>query len=318
VSVLEMGMSNFGEIEYLSKIAEPDIAIVTNIGSSHMEYLGSREGICRAKLEIVKGLKPGGTLLLNGDEPLLRNYRSDKVTPIYVGFGEDCSFRAENLRCALLENQISTIFDVCYNGRKIKNVAIPTIGKHNVYAALFAYAVGVSMDMSDETICRGLAGFRPVGMRQNIYNIGSLTVIEDCYNAAPESMRAAIAVLRELSAMKGGRMTALLGDMYELGASSEHFHEEVGMSFAEAGGELLCTFGESADSIARGAIFGGVPNESIYRNNNIRCPEMSGEMLLHALRPNDILLVKASRGAAAERVIRYIREHSDRLCRQAD
>ena len=315
VSVLEMGMSNFGEIEYLSRIAEPDIAIVTNIGSSHMEYLGSREGICRAKLEIVKGLKPGGILLLNGDEPLLTSYRSDKVAPVYVGFGANCHFRAENVRCLFVDGSISTVFDVCYNGRKIRNVCIPTIGNHNVYAALFAYAVGVGMDMTDEQICRGLANFKPVGMRQNIYNIGDITVIEDCYNAAPESMKAAISVLREISLARGGRMTALLGDMYELGADSDNFHEDVGLAYAKAGGSMLFTFGSSADNIARGAVLGGVPNENIFRNDNVKCPEMSGEMLLHSLRPRDILLVKASRGAAAERVIRYIKENSDRLAR---
>ena len=315
VSVLEMGMSNFGEIEYLSRIAEPDIAIVTNIGSSHMEYLGSREGISRAKLEIVKGLKPGGILLLNGDEPLLTSYRSDKVAPIYVGFGANCHFRAENVRPHFDGARVCTIFDVCYNGRKIRNVTIPTLGDHNVYAALFAYAVGVGMDMSDEQICRGLESFVPVGMRQNIYSLGDVTVIEDCYNAAPESMRAAIRVLREVSLASGGRMTALLGDMYELGSSSEKFHEDVGLDFAAMGGALLCTFGSSADNIARGAILGGVSPENIFRNDNVKCPEMSGEMLLHSLRRGDVLLVKASRGAAAERVIRYIKENSDRLCK---
>ena len=315
VSVLEMGMSNFGEIEYLSKIAEPDIAIVTNIGSSHMEYLGSRENICRAKLEIVSGLKEGGALLLNGDEPLLANYRSDKVAPIYVGFGANCHFRAENVRPVIEDGHVATLFDVCYNGRRIKNVMIPTIGKHNVYAALFAYAVGVGMNMKDELICMGLKNYTPVGMRQNIYDIDGITVVEDCYNAAPESMKAAFAVLRELSLAKGGRMAALLGDMYELGEKSEDFHEEVGIAFAKAGGQLLCTFGSSADNIARGAVLGGVESENIYRNNNIKCPEMSGEMLLHSLRRGDILLVKASRGAAAERVIRYLKDNRDRLCR---
>jgi UDP-N-acetylmuramoyl-tripeptide--D-alanyl-D-alanine ligase len=153
-------------------------------------------------------------------------------------------------------------------------------------------------------------------MRQNIYEVGGITVIEDCYNASPESMRAAIRVLKSLSDQKeGGRMAAVLGDMYELGSSSEKFHEDVGLDFAAMGGSMLCTFGSSADNIARGAILGGVAPENIFRNDNVKCPEMSGEMLLHSLRRGDVLLVKASRGAAAERVIRYIRENSDRLCK---
>jgi UDP-N-acetylmuramoyl-tripeptide--D-alanyl-D-alanine ligase len=314
VSVLEMGMSNFGEIEYLSRLAEPDIAMVTNIGSSHMEYLGSREGICQAKLEIVKGLREGGTLLLNGDEPLLTSYRSDKVAPLYVGFGANCHFRAENIRLAFVDDKLCTVFDVCYHGKHVRNVVIPTIGKHNVYAALFAYATGVCMDMRDEDICRGLRNYTPVGMRQNIYRLGGITVIEDCYNASPESMKAAIRVLSEISARQGGRMMALLGDMYELGEKSDNFHEEVGLAYANAGGSMLFTFGERADNIARGAVLGGIANENIYRNSNIKCPEMSGEMLLHSLKAGDTLLVKASRGAAAERVINYLKENADRLC----
>ena len=311
-SVLEMGMSNFGEIEYLSKIAEPDIAIVTNIGSSHMEYLGSRENICRAKMEIVKGLKPGGTLLLNGDEPLLRHADTAGFSPVYVGFGEDCHVRATDL----VRTPYGTGFSIRYGRNTVEGVTIPTLGDHNVYAALFAFAVGIQMGMDTEQICRGLARFRPVGMRQNIYNIDDITVIEDCYNASPESMKAALRVLREVADQKGGRMTALLGNMYELGANSDRFHEEVGMYFAEQGGSLLFTFGQSADLIAGGAVLGGVETEHIYRNGNTGAPEISGEMLLHALRPGDVLLVKASRGAAAERVLTYLKAHKERLCRK--
>ena len=312
VSVLEMGMSNRGEIEYLSKIAEPDIAIVTNIGSSHMEYLGSRENICKAKLEIVKGLKSDGVLLLNGDEPLLRGREElEGRNCVYVGFAHDCQFRAQNIRFEMNK----TVFDVCYNEKVVEGVSIPTIGKHNVYAALFAYAVGVNMGLSDEAVMRGLNNYRSVGMRQNIYDIGDITVIEDCYNASPESVRAAIDVLSEVVNQKGrGRMTALLGDMYELGANEKAFHESVGMDFARKGGSALFTFGELADMIAGGAVLGGMNVENIYRNRNVRCPEISGEMLLYALLPGDTLLVKASRGAAAERVLAYLKENQDRLC----
>ncbi len=311
VSVLEMGMSNRGEIEYLSKIAEPDIAIITNIGSSHMEYLGSRENICRAKLEIVKGLKSDGVLLLNGDEPLLRNREElDGVNCIYVGFSEDCTYRAVNVRYSMGD----TVFDICCGNKTVRSVHIPTMGRHNIYAATFAYAVGVSMGLSNDVILRGLKNFKSVGMRQNIYDIGGITVIEDCYNASPESMRAAIAVLKEVAALKGGRMAALLGDMYELGESSDSFHESVGMEFARIGGGPLFTFGALADMIAGGAVLGGMSCEDIYRNRDVKQPELSGNMLLHALRGGDTLLVKASRGAAAERVIAYIKENQDRLC----
>ena len=191
------------------------------------------------------------------------------------------------------------------------------MGRHNVYAALYAFAVGVLMHLELPLILRGLGTFKPVGMRQNIYNIGELTVIEDCYNASPESMRAALQVLRDLSAGKerGGRMAALLGDMYELGDTADALHEGVGREFARVGGSLLFTFGASADHIAQGAILGGTAIESIYRNGDVRAPELSGEMLLHALRAGDTLLVKASRGARAERVLEYLKANADRLCR---
>jgi len=311
VSVLEMGMSGFGEIEYLSRIAEPDIAIVTNIGSSHMEHLETRENICHAKMEIVSGLKKGGTLLLNGDEPLLRNYPLDDVKPVFVGIdNENCDFRAVNLRYT----EDGMTFDVVYQGRTVYDVCIPTLGKHNVYAALFAFAVAVRMGVSNELILRGLKNFRPVGMRQNVYELDGITVIEDCYNAAPESMRAGIEVLRNLSEVRGGRMCAVLGNMYELGEQSESLHESVGIFFGQNGGEKLYTFGQTADAIARGAVLGGVLNENIYRNEDVSNPSLTGEMLLDTLQKGDVLLVKASRGAAAERIIQYVKEHRDRLC----
>ncbi len=311
VSVLEMGMSNLGEIEYLSRIAEPDIAIITNIGSSHMEYLKSKENICRAKLEIIKGLKSDGLLLLNGDEPLLRNRPEiDGKNYRYVGFSEDCDVRATNIRFVLDK----TYFDVTYGGKTVKNVSIPILGKHYVYAALFAYAVGLTMHLSDEAIARGLNNFRSVGMRQTVFDIGDVTILQDCYNASPESMKASIEVLSEIVKQKGrGRMTALLGDMYELGVCSDSAHESVGLEFARAGGQALYTYGRLADMIATGAILGGMSNENIFRNLEVTRPEVSGEMLINTLKAGDTLLVKASRGAQAEKVIAYLRENEARL-----
>jgi UDP-N-acetylmuramoyl-tripeptide--D-alanyl-D-alanine ligase len=172
------------------------------------------------------------------------------------------------------------------------------------------------MNLEDDIIMRGLSNYKPVGMRQNIYKVGEITVIEDCYNASPESMRAAISVLSTVAAQQvNSRMIALLGDMYELGDMSEALHERVGLNFARAGGEMLFTFGSVADNIARGAVLGGLSNDMILRNPDVRMPQISGEMLLDNLRAGDVLLVKASRGAAAERVIAYIKENRERLCR---
>ena len=311
VSVLEMGMSNFGEIEYLSRIAEPDIAVITNIGSSHMEFLGSRENICRAKLEIIRGLKADGLVFLNGDEPLLRNREElEGKNCQYVGFSEDCDVRATNVRMGTSK----TYFDVTYNGNTVEGLSIPIVGEHYVYAALFAYAIAVNMGLDEDVIERGLNNFRSVGMRQMIFNIGDITVIQDCYNASPESMRASIGVLHNVVRQRGyGRMTALLGDMYELGICSESAHESVGLEFARRGGSALYTFGDLANTIADGAILGGMSNENVFRNFDISRPEISGEMLINTLRAGDMLLVKASRGVRAERVIEYLRENEARL-----
>ena len=313
VSVLEMGMSNFGEIEYLSRIAEPDIAVITNIGSSHMEYLGSRENICKAKLEIVKGLKSDGLIFLNGDEPLLRNREElDGKNCRYVGFSEACDIRAINIK----EGLEKTVFDIVYDGKTVESVSIPILGKHYVYAALFAYAIGINMGLDEDVIARGLNNFRSVGMRQTVFDIGDITIMRDCYNASPESMKASIGVLHNLVRQRGyGRMTALLGDMYELGMCSNEAHKAVGLDFARRGGSALYTFGELASTIGDGAALGGMQNENIFRNLDLSRPEISGEMLINTLMPGDVLLVKASRGVRAERVIEYLRENEARLRR---
>ena len=311
VSVLEMGMSNLGEIEYLSNIAEPDIAIITNIGSSHMEFLGSRENICKAKLEIVKGLKEDGTIYLNGDEPMLRNRNElDGKNCRYVGFSEDCDVKASNVRVGLEK----TLFDVTYDGKTVTDVSIPIIGEHYVYSALFAYAVGLNMGLTDEQITMGLNQFRSVGMRQKIFDIGDITVIQDCYNASPESMRASIILLANTVRQRGyGRMAALLGDMYELGQCSKAGHEGVGAEFARRDGDLLFTYGMLADGIANGAILGGTDLQNVFRNPDINRPEISGEMIINTLRKGDMLLVKGSRGVRAEKVIEYLMQNEDRL-----
>ncbi len=313
ISVLEMGMSGLGEIDYLSRLAEPDIAVITTIGSSHIGHLGSRENICRAKLEVVNGLKKGGTLIVNGDEPMLFGYEKEGIKVLSVAIdNERADYRATNIRIC----DGYTVFDVITPISKIENVSIPVIGNHNVMAALFAYAVAEKMELDCECISAGLCNFRQVGMRQNIYDIGGIKVIEDCYNASPESMRAAISVLRKLSeGNSSSRMIALLGDMYELGEESGRYHEQVGADFALAGGEMLFTFGQSAEGIATGAILHGMLSENVYRNNDISNPSLSGEMLLHSLRSGDVLLVKASRGAAAERVIEYLKANVEKLCR---
>ena len=304
-AVLEMGMSSFGEIERLSICAEPDIAIITNIGSSHMEMLGSRENICRAKLEILSGLKPGGVLILPLDEPLLQNVCGKSYRTVYVSlFCEKADFLAQNIR---VEND-RTVFDIVYAGGVAKDLAIRILGKHNVYAALYAFAVGKLAGLDDEQIREGLLLYSPDGMRQHVYEMGKITVIEDCYNASPESMIAAVDVLTEYCRRTGRRSVAVLGDMLELGVDSPALHRSVGVYLAEKKIDRLFTVGKRADQIAVGARQRGMSKQSITSNAQTDCLSRTAEGLSESLQAGDVVLFKASRSIGAEAIIRALRD----------
>lgn len=302
-AVFEMGMSGLGEIEYMSEAAQPDVAVITNIGSSHLEALGSRENICRAKMEITAGLKDDGTLFLNGDEPLLQNHESDRYNVIYFGMkNEECDYFASNVR----KTENGLCFDMRTPSGAYNNVQINLAGTHNVYNAMVAFSVGLKMDMAEADIRAGLLDYVPAGMRQNIYTLGGVTVIEDCYNASPESMNAAINVLGDTAKAKGGRMIALLGDMRELGNDSAKLHAGVGSYLAQNNADYLFTYGELSENLADGAAKGGMSEKQIYRNP-VADAEIVGKKLLSVLKDGDVLLVKASRALRAENVLAYVK-----------
>lgn len=305
-SVLEMGMSNFGEVERLSITAEPEIAVITNIGTSHMESLGSRENICRAKLEILCGLRTGGTLLLNGDEPLLEKIGGKSYRTVYVSLlRENADFFAKNI---IVEPDCTT-FDVVWQGGVAKDLCIHLMGRHNVYAALYAFAIGTMVGMSENEIRRGLALYEPQGMRQHIYSFKGLTLIEDCYNASPESMQAAIDVLDEYSRNTGRRSIAVLGDMLDLGYDSPSLHLKVGNHLADRKINRLFTLGQGGDQIAVGARQGNMLLDNIGQNSNVEAFEVTAEQLLKEVKEGDVILFKASRAIGMERVVAYLKEH---------
>lgn len=314
ISVLEMGMSNAGEIRRLSELAKPDIAVITNIGTSHMESLGSRENICRAKLEIVAGMREGGILLYNGDEPLLVEGAPGEFSSLR-SFGTEShagDYRAVNIR----QSGEGMLFDLISGGKVLTNVAIPTLGRHNVYNALAAYAVGELLGLEEDRIRRGLLNFHGADRRQKIYALGDITVIDDCYNASPESMRAALDVLSAVAASKGQRAAALLGDMLELGEYSRLMHDQVGQYAAEKKvGHLFC-YGKMADVVAEAAIKRGIRAENVFVSLDTKDPDGMADMILSVLQPGDVLLVKASRGVAAENVIDCLRTHFDRRAKK--
>lgn len=310
VGVLEMGMSNFGEIERLSMIARPDFGVITNIGTSHIEFLGSREGIAKAKSEITAGMGDDGVLVLCGDEPLLRPLAEKKNHTVFVSvYTENGEFRAANIRYR--EGQ--TYFDLIRGEHVVPDLMIPELGIHHVYAALYAAAIGHRFGISDEELRAGVAAFRNAAMRQSIYDIAGITVIDASYNASPESMRASLSVLCELAQEKNARKFALLGDMRELGAETRSEHEKLGREVAKLKLDGLVTFGIASVCTAETAKQSGMPPERVISEMNLSDPSACAEKLLSLLRRGDILLVKASRAVAAEKIIGYLKEHGERI-----
>ncbi len=309
VCVLEMGMSGLGEISRMTAIAKPDIAIITNIGNSHIECLGSRENICKAKLEIAEGVPAGGWVILNADEPMLFAQKGKlKQNLLFVSLENPLAdYRALNIR----EYEDSSEFDLVAGKRVVTNIRIPTIGRHNVYDATYAFAVGVLLGMTDDQIKRGLMSFRNTGMRQNIYEYGGITIIEDCYNAGPESMKAAVEVLSRIADKNGCRTVAVLGDMRELGEYSKQLHMEIGTLVASRHISNLVTFGREAENIALGAINHALKPENISINTGIDNVEATAKTIYELVSPGDAVLFKASRAVKLERVIEELKHLID-------
>ena len=294
VAVLEMGMNHFGEMSYLTSIAHPDLAVITNIGSAHIEHLGSREGILKAKLEITEGLSRRGTLLLNGDEPLLWNLRGTlPFKTIYFGIkNPECDLCAKNI----VSHDEGMSFHV-EGLREEFEVYLPAPGLHNVYNALAAAAVGLLGSVEPSKIQRALGNFHNTGMRQKIYQKDGFTIIEDCYNAGPESMEAALTVLGGQPCE--GRRIAVLGDMLELGNCSMAEHYKVGRIVAQRA-DMLFAYGTHAERMVVGAITGGMPNNCVY---HFESHEQMARMLRSRARKGDTLLFKGSRGMRMEHVL---------------
>ncbi len=307
-AVLEMGMSGFGEIERLSIATEPDVAVITNIGTAHMEMLGSRENICRAKLEILCGLKEGGTLILNGDEPLLRGIGGKSYRTIYVSLErEDCAYFAKNIR--VMDGY--TLFDLTWSGGEEKDLRVNVMGRHNVYAAAFAFAVGILGGMKPDEIREGLLGFASEGLRQARSECGEWTFLEDCYNASPESMTASLEVLSELCRQTGRRSVAILGDMLELGVQSAAMHQRVGERAAMLGIDELITLGARGRQIAVGAQRKGLTSSCSFDVPSEETLESIACAIAQRLRPHDVVLFKASRGVGEERIIEALKKLKD-------
>lgn len=301
-AVFEMGMSGFGEIRSMTNCARPKVAIVATVGTSHLEYLKTRENIARAKLEIAEGLSSGGYLLLNGDEPLLRLTNEEIAKRdygiIYVGLNstEGCHAYAKNIRV----DETGTLFDLHFGESVIEDLKINLVGRHFALNASLAAIASSLMGADDGDIRRGLALYHPEGIRSRIENREGVTLLSDCYNAAPESMRAAIDTLASLPVV--GKRIAVLGDMRELGEDSYAMHASVGRYLSDKV-DILITLGESGKIIAESAKASGMSEESVNAYVDIENVDAAVERIKSVLSRGDGILFKASRSLKLERLI---------------
>ncbi len=295
-AVIEMGMSGFDEISRMTKAVRPDVAIISNIGISHIEKLGSREGILRAKLEILHGMKADAPVILNGDDDMLVTADAGTHPVIYYGVENVNSFfKAFDITSKESETELSVGFEGG-SGR----VSLPFPGRHNVYNALAAVAAGMQFGIDVQDGLDALKNYVPAGMRQRINKKCGITFIEDCYNASPDSQAAALAVL---AGMNAERTVAVIGDMLELGEVSRDAHYGVGKKAAENKINAVFTYGERSLETARGAKDGGVAEVRSFNDKG----ELSKALSAY-LKEGDAVLFKASRGMKLEDVIYSVYE----------
>ena len=276
ISVLEMGINHFGEMDRLGAMAKPDVMIYTKIGHAHLEFLGDLEGVFRAKTEVLSHMKADAPVIYNGDDPYLVPLKARKNALSY-GKGAACDVRAENIRA---DEKGLLSFTVCYRERRIP-VSLSSFGDHLLYAALEGASAGLLFGLSDEEIAAGIAGYSTVGRRFAFRDTGFIRLIDDCYNANPDSVMSSVSSLAELP----GRRVCILGDMRELGEGSAKMHEEVGCFLQEKKIDLLLCSGEYCCSTAKGYGTGAYT----YANRQ----ELI-EALPTLIQKGDAVLVKAS------------------------
>ena len=292
VAVLEMGMNHFREIAYLTDIAKPDVSVIINIGTMHIEHLGSREGILQAKLEIIEGMSVDGRIVLNGDDNLLWNQnKTDHLKNVYFGVqNAECDVLAESVR-----QDGEWLRYTARVGEQQIPIELPLEGEHFVLDSLAAIAVALELGVKPETVAQSLSQFRNMAGRQEIFEHKGFTIIQDCYNAGPESMTAALTVLGKRS----GQRIAVLGDMLELGVCTQAEHYKVGRIAAEKA-DVLLAYGPNSVRMLNGAMTGGMP-EAKARAFTDR--DRLVAVLRQIAKPGDTILFKGSRGMRMELIL---------------
>lgn len=295
LAVIEMGMNHPGEISYLTRIARPSMAVITNIGDAHIGILGSRENILKAKCEIFEGLSGGGSAILNGDDDYLPG-RSYPCPVTWIGEGASCQVRALYIDDGFSEKMTFTAM----TPEGPLPVTVPQPGYHMIYPVLTAIAAGLAFGMTREEIRAGIASYVPTRMRMNIERLpGPVTILNDAYNANTASMKAA---LRILSNTEADVRIAVLGDMLEQGAMEEALHREVGRAAAAAGIDTLITVGRAAALIAEEAGFSGMQDVRACKDH-----EEAKDILKGLAKPGTAFLFKASRGMHLEDLAAFIK-----------
>ena len=292
IEVLEMGISDFGEMTRLSKMVRPDVSVITNIGYCHLEKLGDRDGVLKAKTEMFNYLKDDGKIVLCHDDDKLCTVEEYKgIRPIFYGTDAADEYYADKIE----EQGLDGVRCTLHHGESAIGAAIPAVGRHNVLNALCAMAVGQLYGLTDEQIAAGIASFQNVGSRNRIIKTRGMTVIDDCYNANPTSTKAGLNTLAGF----GGRRVAVLGDMKELGRDELALHKEVGAYAKEKGIDLLVAVGGLSKATAEG--FGG---GAVYYPT----VEDAAAQILSVLKEGDTALVKASRSMHLEKIVEMLKE----------
>ena len=301
VAVIEMGMNHFGEIEYLTKIAKPDIAVITNIGTSHIGILGSRENILKAKLEILMGMEKK-RIIINNDNDLLNKWNLEQKQDIEVttfGIVNKSDFQAKNIR--LDENKSEFI---CHTENEDININVPVGGEQFVLNALCATAVGRLLNLDKEQIRNGIENFKLTAKRMEInYLNDNIIIINDSYNASFESMKAAIS---NLKIRKGKRRIAVLGDMLELGEFSEKLHRDVGKEVCESDINKLFLIGKNAKYIGEEATLRGYSKENIVYFEE---KDLLIDYLKKEIKEGDVVLFKASKGMRLFDIVEELKKY---------
>ena len=298
--VIEMGMSQKGELSNLTKIAKPTVAVITNIGTAHIGNLGSRENILKAKLEILEGLQDGGTLVINNDNDLLKKWNEEHTDKRFkvVTFGIEN--KSDIMPYDIVSSDSGSTYKIDIEG-KAYTVNVTVGGNHFVLNSLCAIAIGRIFGISMEDILDGIKNFELTKRRMQIEkNKDGATIINDCYNANYDSMKAAIEYLGKLEATK---KIAVLGDMLELGIFSKELHEKVGEEVARNNIDVLITVGNDSKYIASKAIENGMKKDNVYQFNS---NDEAVNLIKKLVKPNDAMLIKASNGMKFQEIFEKI------------